>query len=144
MKPINIINKINESYEYGTMTNDQFELICDKLNINPADELGGIIRFNNVSIDVIKDLANEDLINLDDKQNEAPSVGEMIELSEKDGISNVTVDGYVVVPRRDDSRISVDGLNFDYDNSLSNEVHKILKYASEDKIEANHAEGWWD
>ena len=135
---------INESYEMGTMTEEQFDHICEVMGLSRSDSSGGIIRFRNVDLKIIKDLYNENLINLSDTQNNAPSVGEIIDFGEKEEVNNFTVDGYVVVPSRDDSRISIDGVEFDYNDSIQDEVESFIKYADEKSSGENHASAWWD
>ena len=137
-------SSINESYQMGTMTEEQYESICERLGIAYSNASGGINRFSHADISIIKDFLSEGLLDSSDAQNNAPSIKEIISFSEKEGISNFEVDGYVVVPSRDDSRISIDGVEFDYDDSLSDEVEAFVGYADEKSTEGNHASAWWD
>lgn len=137
-------NKIDESYQMGTMTEEQYDSICERLGLAYSNASGGINRFSGADISIIKDFLSEGLLDPNDAQNNAPSIKEIIDFSEKEGISDFKVGGYVVVPSRDDSRISIDDVEFNFEDSLQDEVEKFLEIADEKSIENNHASAWWD
>ena len=144
MKPINILNNLKESW-----SDEDYYKILSTLGISSSDASGGIIRFNNVDINKLIDLYDEGYADPNDRQNNAPSIGEIIDFyhyhsSPEQTVRNFLVSGYVVVPTRRDYRISVDEVSFDFDNEALDDVVDFIKYADEQSCENNHAEAWWD
>lgn len=79
---------------------------------------GGIKPFKNMPLDVIKTLKDEDFIDLDEAQNNAPSVGEFITFIENN--DKFLVHGYAVSFDRGDYRISFEGLSCCDEEYLTN------------------------
>ena len=82
------------------------EIIFGKFE--PKRYVGGIRRFDGLSLKKLKQLVELNFIDLEDYQNNSPTVREFIEFMEK--YPDYTVMGYTVSIDRDDYRISLDGI----------------------------------
>ena len=74
----------------------------------PEKYIGGIRRFENLSVEKLKKLAELNFIELNEYQNYSPTVQVFIEFMEK--YQNYTVMGYTVSIERSDYRVSLDGI----------------------------------
>lgn len=156
MKPMNIINRLIkrsnlfESNEFKNWSDHDYELIMIRLELSPSDTSGGIIRFRDVDIDAIIDLVAVDLIDENDRQNQGPSIKEIIDFykqgSESGYVDNFKVEGYVVDKSRSDRRVTVDGVSFDFLSSWIPYVEDLVEYADEKTVDEKngHCEAWWD
>lgn len=70
--------------------------------------LGGIRRFEGLTVDQLTELEEYGFLYLDDAQNYAPSVGEFIEFMKK--FPEFTAHGYAVSVERSDYRVSIEGV----------------------------------
>lgn len=70
--------------------------------------IGGMRRFENLSLDALKQLVDLNYINLNEKQNKCPSVREILEFMEK--YPDYTTHGYVISAKRNDYRVSLEGV----------------------------------
>lgn len=71
---------------------------------------GGCRSFDELTLDQIEKLDNLGILNLDECQNEAPSVGEMIDFLRSIDSTGWYVHGYCVCAERPDFRISFEGV----------------------------------
>jgi hypothetical protein len=110
---------------------------------NPDDYMGGIKRFDNVTVETLNKLIDEEFLDGDGTQNYSPTVDEFIEFM--DEYPNWTAFGYAVSNHRGDYRITVTGIER---NEGMTQIDKEL----EDFVDlARHAEEfdikgycWWD
>jgi hypothetical protein len=72
--------------------------------------IGGTRRFKGLPWPILRLLVNEGYIDGNDKQNNAPSINEIIEFIDQTQDKNINfyVSGYIVSPTRLDQRLSVD------------------------------------
>ena len=75
------------------------------------DWFGGLMYIKNVPASVIRELIDKGLADPEDCQNSAPSLEEMCEFCEKH--PTYTIHGYVVGRRRDDARVTAEGIESD-------------------------------
>ena len=140
MKPINIMNKLNES----AWSEEDFEYIKDKTGTSDKAESGGIIRFDHCPIENLIDLVEKGYADPSDAQNSGRSIKERIDFYKNNDTRNFEVGGYVVVPRREDYRVSVDEVEFDANDELKDLVDEFAEYADDYSFDNGHAYMWWD
>lgn len=105
---------------------------------------GGTARFKNLSRDKFELLVKENFIDLEGRQNSAPSAGEFYDIFLKE-YPGVTLHGYVVSSERNDYRMSIEGL--DYKGRVSRKMLKEFvercRLADEFTIEDKHLYCWF-
>ena len=106
--------------------------------INPyakADIIGqdlDHIRFEELPVDVLKELVKLKLADPEETQNESPTIAEFIEYMEK--YSSAKAHGYIISFARDDYRVSVEGITQQAtrcDLETRKEFFKFFRYADE-------------
>ena len=110
----------------------------------PEKYTGGIRRFENLSIDKLKKLEELNFIELNEKQNDSPTVKEFIEFMEK--YQDYLAMGYVVSIKRSDYRVSLDGIEKCSEALSDKEKAEFTElFSSADEFE-NSAEmyAWFD
>ena len=111
-------------------------------NYDSNEYRGGIRRFENMSYDTLKQLVDEGFVDVEDRQNFAPTIQEMMEFSKKYD-KHYYFDGYIVSDERDDYRLSVDAIKRDEDRGTLEEGYDFVDFCSEaDEIYSNYA--WLD
>ena len=116
---------------------------------NGKESLGGILRFSEMSLDTLKFLVEKEFACLDDTQNDAPSLGEFIEFLEECNNDNIKLHGYAVSPWRDDYRVTIEGMIFDYDpDTLNMDLHRKIVLFNRRAYKFDDKDGklisWWD
>ena len=72
---------------------------------------GGICQFQNMSVVTAKQLLNCGFLSPEEKHNELePSVREILNFIERHNPENWTLHGYAVSPKRQDVRVSIEGI----------------------------------
>ena len=113
-------------------------------NYDPNEYWGGIRRFEDMGYDTLKQLVDEGFVDVEDRQNFAPTIQEMMEFSEKYD-KHYLFDGYVVSDERDDYRLSVDGFKRGGDFDTVEEAEDFADFCSEaDELDLDYAYAWWD
>ena len=129
----------------------------DRKNVSERDLLlqpyrstggfGGIYHFTGVPLHIIQKLANLNLLSLDDRQNDAPTIGEFIDHVQSTPNCKITFHGYAVDASREDYRISIEGLH------IAEATHSALESCilfnrTADEFDISIREGvarsWWD
>ena len=93
---------------------------------------GGWRRFENLSLDTLKQLVDQNYIDLDERQNNSPSVREIMEFMEK--YPDYTAHGYVISAKRPDYRVSLEGVEKRApaaSKEEKEEFKRLFKYADE-------------
>jgi len=105
---------------------------------------GGIHHFDNLTVDDLKLLVEEGFADPEDCQNSAPNIAEMIEYAE--GHEGFTFDGYVVSPKRDDYRVSIEGLTYEGETTKQDVIDfaNFASYADERTMNDTVLSAWWD
>ena len=75
-----------------------------------ANYRGGTAQYTKMTLSVLNELIDNNFVNLDEKQNNAPTVGEFRDFLLKHKDKEIYLHGYMVSPNREDYRISVEGL----------------------------------
>ena len=105
---------------------------------------GGIMRFRELDIVQLEQLNEKGLLDLEDYQNDSPSVKEFMAFMKK--YPAVTAIGYVVSPKRDDVRVSLEGIECEQAEvtpELKDDFIEMCRYADELEIKKG-LYAWWD
>jgi hypothetical protein len=124
------MNKLNKDYETR-----------DKILAPYREGRANFYRFENVPLKVLKELRDKNFLDVDDAQNYAPTIGELIEFMENSS-STFTAHGYAVDYDREDYRISIEGLE-SHDGVDFKEVEEF-RQADEFTLESGYFRCWWD
>lgn len=108
---------------------------------------GGIRYFHDMSYDTLKKLVEENFVNVDDKQNDAPSIKELMEYAENH--QHMTFNGYAVELARPDYRISIDAISQDFgkDKDVKTAMAEFSNhFSAADDFQIDNSAGyaWWD
>lgn len=112
-----------------------------------SKQFGGIIWFEGMTVETLKDLIEKDLVDLEEQRNDSPSTEEFYEFMKLDlWNSDMTCHGYLVSPTRPDCRLTIEGLSF---NSPVNE-EMLIKFAELNRmadefiLSSDYLYSWWD
>lgn len=109
---------------------------------------GGAKNFYNLGLDKLHKLTELNFANIIEKHNEAPSIGEFFTFAEMQAAKGYifTFEGYAIMPKRHDYRISIDGIVFNgnYQNQLLADFGNFVGAPDELSIESNYLRAWWD
>lgn len=108
------------------------------------DWLGGINRFEKVSLEVMEQLIEAGYLDPSDKQNESPTAGQFFSfMKEFSNDIDITAHGYVVSEERSDCRVTIEGLEGEFKN-YSKELEEMIKskFSLADEFEIDE-EGFW-
>ena len=115
------------------------------LKIENQKFLGGICRYINLTVERLEELIKNNFIDLDEKQNSAPTVREFYEFMKK--YPCVRAHGYAVDKSRSDYRVSIEGLHFTA-HSITKELQldfmKLCRKADELTCTDEKLYSWWD
>lgn len=75
------------------------------------DYFGGIASFE-ISSTLIKTLIKEEFADLNDVQNDSPTMREFLEFCDKYSNYNINLHGYAVSSERNDYRITIEGISY--------------------------------
>lgn len=117
-----------------------------KLDVNWEDKMNRVVKFEPIRKDTLESLINQKFINPEDRQNESPTVIEMLEFMRKYPV--VFVYGYAVTPKRRDYRVSLEGMAVnqeDVTDELKEAFLEFCRTATEVHTEGvNGLLSWWD
>ena len=132
-------------------------MILNKVNVNQRDRilfgedydprkyLGGIRRFSGLDYKRLKELFRLDVIDPDDRQNDAPNSAAFLEFLHDHAW--FTAEGYAVSPERNDYRVSLEGVDCDGDFSPEDLVDFVMTFRFADEFSVDTEEGlhcWYD
>lgn len=105
---------------------------------------GGTERVRQITLVQLEELIKNNFISLDDQQNSAPTVNEFYEFM-KDH-PEFTAHGYAVDKRRDDYRVSIEGIQFYGPSGMTAMLDfiKLCRYADEFVCTPHKLYAWWD
>lgn len=156
---IQSVKVLNEEADFPRLSEEAYSKILSI--IHPTKKsFGGIIRFNNLTVEQLEEISKVEGVDLYDKQNEAPTLKQFLEFGENvtrfsllnlDG--ELYYEGYLVDADRNDSRITIDGIAIknvsvkedpeDLDE-LKSDFKRFARKADELDIEDNYMRAWWD
>lgn len=113
-------------------------------NVPGGETFCGHSRFEKLSLEKLKELRDKCFLYLDDQQNNAPTIEQFIEFMEK--FPDVTAHGYAISPRRDDYRISIEGLEYTgrCGKAMQLEFTKLCRKADVFTATDSHIYCWFD
>lgn len=110
--------------------------------------LGGCRNFT-CYYDVMKQLVDENFIELDECQNYAPDTKDFMEIL--DGVPNVEFMAYAISPDRDDYRVTIEGFeveisdtDFDTISLLVENFHGADEFSFQHNGDSYYLHAWWD
>lgn len=106
---------------------------------------GGTQSYEGLTPAKLQQLVDEGFAELDERQNDAPSIGEFLEFVTDCPNIEITFHGYVVSADRADYRVSVEG--FDAKAKTKDELVALTQFgrhADEFDIDDNGVYAWWD
>ena len=126
--------------------NEAFEIL--KSNSNIGFEGGGITSFDNLTLQGALTLLENKFLDPEEKQNFAPTINDMIEFVRTNFPDKIGFHGYIVPPRREDVRISFEGIN-NIPNSIFTKkeletIFNFFNYANELKLTRKNVWVWYD
>ncbi len=157
---IKSVKVLNEEANFPRLSKEAYSKVFDIISPTENSGVGGVIRFDNLTIEQLEEISKVKGVNLYDKQNEAPTLKQFLEFGENvtrfsllnlDG--ELYYEGYLVDANRSDSRITIDGIVIenvsvkedpeDLDE-LKSDFKRFARKADELEIEDNYMRAWWD
>lgn len=124
-------------------TNKQNKERLSILGISTDNESGGIAHFENLDYEKLRELVTKGYADVDDKQNEAPTLGQFLQFMQK--FPEFKAHGYVVSNDRRDRRISIEGLEGNTQDGVAlDEFEDFCGNADEFECQNGHCRSWWD
>ena len=107
-------------------------------------EFNDICRFGDKKLEDLINLLHNQYIATEETQNDSPTVEEFYNFLKK--YPEVTFHGYAVSNKRDDYRVSIEGLEYagDCSRELIVDFVKLCKSADELDVETDYLRSWWD
>ena len=123
------------------------EAVRDKIifgSYEPEKYTGGIRRFEDLTAEKLRELVEADFIDLHERHNLCPDVGTILRFMEQ--YSGYMATGYAISARRDDYRVSLDGLQKDgYDmESELDEFCGLFRKADDFSVGTKKMYCWFD
>ena len=113
--------------------------------------MGGVRHFKTLPLTLLKLLISEGFVDTTDKQNNAPTIGDIVTLAEQMEQKGYYFffGGYAVSLDRDDYRVSIDTVKvtfyFDESNHLNNKIiERFFKDADEKDVDERSMRFWYD
>lgn len=124
------------------------EIIFEK-ELEEKDYLGGCAHFNGLLVKELEQLISEDLADQDECQNESPSIKDFLDFGKKWIEYGVSFQGYTIHTKRDDHRVSVDGICIRSDDEPFSAQFVIdftnnFRHADEFDLGTHSAQAWFD
>lgn len=118
------------------------EQLCDEIIFGKYN--GSVAKFENLSLDRLRKLFELNFINPNDKQNDCPTVGEILQFMEK--YPEYTANGYVVPLERSDYRVTLTGVCKESPVENADELKDFLALfeKADDFVVANEVYCWFD
>lgn len=114
------------------------------LGIKPEDYSGGIVR-RDFTIEQLQWLLDNGFLDLEEQQNCSPTVGEFMGFMET--YPETLAHGYVVSSRRDDVRVSLEGLKGAWSMSIPQQLMdfiELCRCADSFDVSEKGCYSWWD
>ncbi len=99
---------------------------------------GGIKRYMDLDVGTLEKLIEKGYADVDEKQNEAPCIGGFLELMKQ--YPTLKAHGYWVTRERDDSRISIEGV----EGKCPSDIAMLFKHADDFEYKDGNLYVWYD
>ena len=104
---------------------------------------GGCRNFENMSVDTLQCLVDEKFADPEDRQNYAPTIGELLEYGKSH--KGVVFGGYAISADRDDYRVSIDTITQTIENEKElTAFAEAFHDADEFSVTTESGYAWWD
>lgn len=115
-------------------------------NFNDRKYGGGVRRFDDLTLLQINELDDLGILDMNESQNDSPTVGEMIDFLKSRKTDGWYVHGYCVSPERSDFRISFEGVGKHSAPSIQDiiDFSKLFRWADEFEVSENGLRCWYD
>lgn len=115
-------------------------------NYTPKKYVGGIRRFDELTLREIEELDDLGIVDLNDSQNDSPTAGEIIDFLKSRKTDGWYVHGYCVGPDRSDFRISFEGVGKRSAPSKQDIIDfaMMFRWADEFSIDEDGLRCWYD
>jgi hypothetical protein len=105
---------------------------------------GGIRRFDGLPVSVLEQLVEEGFVDLDEAQNESPTIREFIAFAKR-APQSIFFEGYAVHVSRDDYRLSIEGVTCPTGHAHKTQAFKdAWKAFGKNADEKSVKRLWWD
>ena len=106
---------------------------------------GGVRRFDSLDVQTASKLLNNGFVDPDENQNGSPTASEIIDFC-LEYPDNWTIHGYAVSPKRDDCRVTFEGVASNAELSIEEitDFVTLFRFADEFSIGDNGAWCWYD
>lgn len=105
---------------------------------------GGVRSYEGLTVEALEDLIEEGFVDLDDCQNNSPTVREFLEFARERPMS-VFFHGYAVHKNRDDYRVTIEGLSCPTGHAHKTQAFKdAWKAIGRSADEKSVTRLWWD
>ena len=100
---------------------------------------GGVVSFTCMPACILRELIDDSHANQAAAQNDAPTLGEILDFMERYEEFNFTAHGYIVSPERPDYRVAVEGIETDstIDGDCFQEFKDTFMHADEFSVNAH-------
>ena len=115
---------------------------------------GGVRRFDELTIEKLKELIDKKFIDEEEQQNEGPTIKKFLavasKIKENDSSAEIFFHGYAVSPDRDDYRVSIDAITVSTENyniivdKIYEPLREMCSNADDLDIDENELYAWWD
>ena len=108
---------------------------------------GGICQFEGITLKAIRELLEPGFIKSDDYMNASPTVQEFTDFVEAQDPDNWSFHSYAVSPKRDDSRVTIEGLRSNKPLSKDDLIDFLQYFRYADILDAERDEPaycWYD
>jgi len=126
------------------------EIIFER-ELDDKGYLGGIATYSGLAVEKLDQLVTEQLADPEQNQNNSPSLQEFLDFGKKwNPPYTINYDGYMVEDRRDDERVSVDGINIVAKEGTMFSVSFLIDFANmfreadEYLLTETQAKAWFD
>lgn len=124
-------------------TDEQDQERYNLLGVSAANGFGGCTNFKFINVQTLKELVKKGYLDPEDKQNDAPTVGEFIKFMEK--YPEFEAHGYIIDNKREDRRISIEGVSGCPQSEEAKEAfEEMFLNADEFNIEDDEYYCWYD
>jgi len=107
---------------------------------NVGEYSGGVARFEKASLGTLETALSLGYLDLDDRQNYAPTTGEILAFIQRN--PDFTAHGYCVSAKREDSRITLEGVQLNRAPKLEELIDFINCFSFADELEVSNAGIW--
>lgn len=125
---------------------DQRDQIIFGEDYNVKKYVGGLRYFDELTLIQINQLEELDIIDMDECQNDSPTIGEMLEFLRSRETDGWYVHGYCISPERDDFRITFEGVGKKTPPSKQDIIDfaSLFRWADEFQADNDGLRCWYD